>query len=66
MSATLLNFFLPDEHPVDRLARLALGVADREQRGEGVADHVGLGVLGRAVGLGRRRRRRAAGGRRSG
>ena len=52
MSATDLNFFLPDEDAVDRLAGLALGVADREQGGVGVADHVGLGVLGRAVGLG--------------
>ena len=46
-----LNFFLPVESTRSmRLPRLALVVADREQGGVGVADHVGLGVLGRAVG----------------
>src|SRR5206468_2946904 len=40
---------LPLEHPIDRLACLALVMADRQERGIGVADHVGLGVLRLAI-----------------
>ena len=52
-----LEFLFAGQDAVDRLAGLALGMTDREERGVGVANHVGLGVLGRAVGIRRRRRR---------
>src|SRR4051812_14213218 len=49
-----LVLLLAGEDPVDRLSRLALVVADREERLVGVADDVGLDVVGHAVGLGLR------------
>ena len=44
-----LELFLAGENAIDSLAGLALGVADREQGGVGIADDVGLGVLWCAV-----------------
>src|SRR5208337_18132 len=47
-----LEFFLAGQNAIDGLTGLALGVADREQCGVRVANHVGTGVLGLAIAAG--------------